>query len=246
MEHNANPNQQNKISGETPIGRAIFKNHFTLTTTLLQAKADPYVFDNKLVARPFFHAFAYGYTEIALHFVQTFNPEALEKDGPTLLNLSACYNYPKITMGLVEARVNPNIPNKQGNLPLAWAGYNNHIDIAKILLEAKADVDMPDESGHTALMKSAAMGQVEMTTIFLNAEYKDAKERVKYSNKALDLARSRGHAEVIKLIVGQTLNNEDKATLETDSAKRKPNFFYSLFSYLRENISQITSELPAL
>lgn len=79
--------------------------------------------------------------------------------------------------------------------PLQVASSQGHIEIARLLLGAGADINnLKGDTGRTPLMWAAINGHVAVIQLLLD---RGANSKIK---KALDLAKSEGHSEAVKVL----------------------------------------------
>jgi ankyrin repeat protein len=81
-----------------------------------------------------------------------------------------------------------------------FAVTNMHRDSANVLLEHEADVNLKANDGSTALMLAASSGGSDLARALLS-KGADVTAKFRKSGKtALDLAKERGHTEIVALL----------------------------------------------
>lgn len=94
--------------------------------------------------------------------------------------------------------------------PLIAAAWENYQTIVKMLLVAGADIDVRDEEGQTVLEIMANIGNYDMVKLLLAANDKGPNV-----GPALVAASDRGHADIVRFLLGSTpdVNLEDAKAL---------------------------------
>ncbi|XP_047740699.1 uncharacterized protein LOC108682971 isoform X3 [Hyalella azteca] len=106
---------------------------------------------------------------------------ACRPDGFSLLHLAAQKGYPNMTHALVSLKVNPDIPNNQGETPLFIAIKNNQLACVQQLLNAGTKLSRTDNRGGSALHVAAKMGNVTVVDMLLTSS--ESGERIIDINK---------------------------------------------------------------
>ncbi|CAI9091816.1 OLC1v1026932C1 [Oldenlandia corymbosa var. corymbosa] len=90
--------------------------------------------------------------------------------------------------------------DKEGQTPLHLAASKGHLECAKILVGAGVHVDARSKDGRTALFRAAANGDRPMVELLIkmNADPNIAEKH--HGRSAIDVARDKGHDEVVKLL----------------------------------------------
>lgn len=82
--------------------------------------------------------------------------------------------------------------------PLGVAASRGNADVVRVLLEHGADPDVADPTGFTPLVHAASQGHADVVRVLLDAgAHTDV---VSMSGTALDVARSAGNTEVVRLL----------------------------------------------
>ena len=93
-----------------------------------------------------------------------------DKDGNTLLQVTATFGRSEIAKILVAAEADLDRKNKDGSTPLMTAAFLGEVEVVKLLVEAGADASLRNNDNTTAL-EAAELSWVEAKGImdFLNA-----------------------------------------------------------------------------
>ncbi len=103
-----------------------------------------------------------------------------------------------MTSVLLEKGAEVNKPNNAGVTPLILAAQNGHTAVTSALLEKGAEVNKPNNAGLTPLTIAAHNGHTLVVQRLLEG---GANKAMKSSGKtALEWARSKNHAAVVKLL----------------------------------------------
>ncbi|KAG2488331.1 hypothetical protein HYH03_013181, partial [Edaphochlamys debaryana] len=188
----------------TPLHAAASKGHTGVIQPLLKAEADK----EKANARgstALYLAAVEGHVEaVELLLAAGANPEPRRPDGWTPLTAAATGGLSGHTCtveALLRAGADVNKAGPDGQTALYLAAQHGHLGMLGALLAAGASVEQADETsfGWTPLMAASWNGHLEAVTALLAAgANKDASYQK--SLTALDLARSRGHSEVVELL----------------------------------------------
>ncbi len=101
---------------------------------------------------------------------------------------------------LLEKAADVNETDNEGRTALMFAVTNMHRDSANVLLEHGADVNLKANDGCTALMLAASSGESDLARALLS-KGADVTAKFRESGKtALDLAKERGHTEIVELL----------------------------------------------
>ncbi|KAF2368056.1 Ankyrin repeat-containing domain [Trinorchestia longiramus] len=92
---------------------------------------------------------------------------ACRPDGFSLLHLAAQKGYPNMMHRLMSLKVNPDLPNNQGETPLFIAIKNNQLACVQQLLNAGTKLSRVDNRGGSALHVAAKMGNVTVVDMLL-------------------------------------------------------------------------------
>ena len=75
-------------------------------------------------------------------------PNTADNKGKTPLNWAASNGCTDVVKLLLDARADPNKPNRNGrDTPLYWADFYGHKDVVKLLLDAGAKSHVADDRG---------------------------------------------------------------------------------------------------
>jgi len=103
---------------------------------------------------------------------------------------------------LLSAGADPNGLASHGVTPLSLAIDNGSAAMVRLLLEAGADANTPEPSGESPLMLAAAVGVVgSVQALIDHGAAVDARDPT-YDQTALMLSAREGHADVVKLLLG--------------------------------------------
>lgn len=109
-------------------------------------------------------------------------------------------NNCKMVELLLQYRIDCNATDWQGGTALIWAADSGCLPIVQLLIQKKVRLNISDDSGYTALMYASGKGYKEIVSVLLKAGARtDAMENSK-GYTAFDLANTRGHFEVIRLL----------------------------------------------
>lgn len=122
--------------------------------------------------------------------------------GWTPLMIAAAEKHLEAVELLLEAKADPDIRNHYGRTALMFAAAYGQHDIVARLLAAGADPNIvpSDHSGWTALIAAAARGHARTVELLLRGGA-DPEIRARNGQTALELARSEGHGEVVRILM---------------------------------------------
>ena len=86
---------------------------------------------------------------------------------------------------------------------LRGAALHNHVDVMRLLVQAGHAVDALSAGRRTALMGAAMNGHLD-AVLYLLAAGADPRLRNDQGERALDLARNRGHKEIVSVLAEVT------------------------------------------
>ncbi|EGD72606.1 GTPase [Salpingoeca rosetta] len=131
----------------------------------------------------------------------------LETEDPPAATLhDACrqdttFNRFNAVSRLLHLGQDPNRRDSQERLPLHIASESDASDVVQLLLKHSADINAKDKEGWTALHYAAFNDRADVVRILLEQGADTTiKHRFLFGKTALDLAVSRGHSDVIKLL----------------------------------------------
>jgi len=84
-----------------------------------------------------------------------------------LLFVALANNYLHGVQVALNAGVNPNLPNTNGDTPLTLACYVGNLEITKLLLEHGAKPNVPNANGYTPLTLACRFGDLETAKLLL-------------------------------------------------------------------------------
>ena len=103
----------------------------------------------------------------------------------------------KVVKLLLDARVDADLQDKDGNTALLWAASEGHKDVIQLLLDAAANVDIQNKYGDTGLLRAALNGHVDAVKVLLEAKAVDVKNKL--GKTALSWAMTKGDRTIVKL-----------------------------------------------
>jgi ankyrin repeat protein len=129
------------------------------------------------------------------------NPDWQNAIGWTPLMIAAAERHPDTVIVLLDAKVNPNLRNRLGRTALMFAASYGQDTIVERLLAAGADPNIVagDATGWTALVAAASAGHTSTVESLLRGGANPA-IKSKQGETPLDIARGKGHAEVIRIL----------------------------------------------
>ncbi len=89
--------------------------------------------------------------------------------GPELLAKAARSGNMKAAEDLLEAGVNPNVPDQYGSTALYHAASMNQLDAVKLLLKYRADPNLTNLHKSTPLHRAADLGNSRMALTLIAA-----------------------------------------------------------------------------
>ncbi len=126
--------------------------------------------------------------------------ELLAGDGLAPLHWSIASKEIQVMKKLLELGANPDSPSAEGATPLMNAVQSNKIHHVNLLLKSGANVNAIDNRGFTSLHRAADMGHLDIVITLLKSGAN--KDIASNGHTALSFAEKRGHAEVIKTLLG--------------------------------------------
>jgi len=130
---------------------------------------------------------------------------AVDRHGLTALFWASCRGNEGIVRALLGASADPNIAISDGSTPLIQASCNGHSSVVSLLIEAKPgatlSVNHADSDGWTALMYACSENHVDCVRVLVAERARaDVTMRNHQGETALDIARRRGHRDIVKLL----------------------------------------------
>ncbi len=132
-----------------------------------------------------------------------------EKDGFTALMIASLKRQAKIVSFLIEKGADVNRRNSWGETALIFASRMGDKFIVKTLINAGANINAKDQDGGTALTEAAKAGQADIVRLLLK-EGSDI-TATEYGRKAWMLAAEGGHTAVVKILIGDTHDVDERA-----------------------------------
>ena len=121
--------------------------------------------------------------------------------GYTPLYSAAKKNSQEVAKLLIDAGANVNQPDNNGWTPLYRAAFFNKQEVAKLLIDAGANVNQPDNNGCTPLYSAAKKNSQEVAKLLIDAGAdKYIKTSWFFGKTPLDIAKEKGHQEIINLL----------------------------------------------
>ena len=126
-------------------------------------------------------------------------------DGFTALQLAAFFGHTAAAKLLLEHGADVNAPSRNPLMvqPLHSAAARGGPELIALLLDAGADPNARQAGGYTPLQARAAHGDMAMTQLLLK-HGADAALRSDDGRTALDMAREKGHADIVALLAPLT------------------------------------------
>lgn len=100
---------------------------------------------------------------------------------------------------LLENGADPNLAGKDGRAPIIAASWNSYPAIVDSLIKARANVNLINRDGWSALSYAAWNGDIATTELLL-AALADKSIKTYEQQSALQLARERGHGQIVALL----------------------------------------------
>jgi uncharacterized protein len=95
------------------------------------------------------------------------DPNQLDGDGRTGLQIAAINGNLQIAAILIKANAHLDLKDRLGNTALHYATDRNHLAMAQLLLDVGAAVDPQNRNGMTPLMIAASRGNIAMVQALL-------------------------------------------------------------------------------
>jgi uncharacterized protein len=183
-------------SGVSALMHAAYKQHHAVVDFLLQRNADLNLWE----------AAAFGQVDRLKHLIERgFRVNVFSPDGYTPLGLACFFGHPACVKLLLERGGDANLPsdNHLKARPLhssvARASPEAALVNVRALIGAGADVNAPQKGGYTPLHQAADRGLPTVVKLLLSAGA-DRFAAAANSKLAADLARARGHDEIVALL----------------------------------------------
>jgi len=126
-------------------------------------------------------------------------PAIRNKEGETLLMVSAREGHEEIVKTLVPKGADVNAKSKKGHSAMTYSSRYGHLSIVQYLLNHGAEVNIANNNGWTPLLKAARGGHLEVVD-YLLAHDANMRSRNSGGLGALALARRYKHKKVIKYL----------------------------------------------
>ncbi|MCP5369897.1 MAG: ankyrin repeat domain-containing protein [Rickettsiaceae bacterium] len=150
--------------------------------------------------------------KVSVQYIQN-NTQALyvtDEDGNTPLHLASLLGKTEVVKALLEANINPNRQNKDGNTALHIAVRDiqhcqGYLEVVNLLIKNKADLNIQNETGDTPLHIASLFGKKEVVEALLEANINPNRQN-KAGDTPLHIAvRNRQqcneYSEVAKLLI---------------------------------------------
>lgn len=138
-----------------------------------------------------------------------------------------------------QGKAKVNVKDEKKNSPLIIAAKKNNFAMLKYLLSKDADLNAKDDSDWNALFHAAAHGNQEAVKLLLerrdgiNINETDAR-----GNTALNRAISRGHVDVVQLLLEEGMIDPNKGALSPLEMAAKLGSVEMVKSLLKRNVSR--------
>ena len=119
--------------------------------------------------------------------------------GEKLLR-AACAGHTETVVALLNAGVNPNQTDQNGNTALIAAAYSGHTETVVALLNAGANPNQPNQYGETELTRAAGSGRTETVVALLNAGV-NPNQTDQRGKTALKKAADGGHTQTVDALI---------------------------------------------
>ena len=122
---------------------------------------------------------------------------------------------PKIDVNVMSKSVGSSL-DKKGSTPLLAACQNGHAQVVALLL-ARDDTDVNKVKDYTLsspVYMASKNGHLEVVRLLLISPKTDATRRNKYGRNAFDIAKEKGHSEILKLL--KSRRGKAKVTFPAD------------------------------
>jgi len=125
---------------------------------------------------------------------------AKDSDGRTPLMYASSYGYTEIVKLLIEKGAYVDAKDPKGWTSLMYAVFDGNTETVKLLIEKGADVNAKSDFGcWTSLILAARDGNTEIVKLLIG-KGADLSLKTEDGKTALDLAREKGHTDVIELL----------------------------------------------
>jgi len=125
--------------------------------------------------------------------------KATNKQGFTPFQYAVASGATEVVPVLLAKGADADLPTANGEFPLMMAAAGGHLEIVEMLLAKGVKVDTMTEDGTTSLMKAAELGLTSMVELLLKRGA-DRNRKNRQGKTALDLARWKRQAEVVKVL----------------------------------------------
>ncbi|PJD94031.1 MAG: hypothetical protein CK425_12140 [Parachlamydia sp.] len=196
--------------GRTPLADAAISSN-TIGLNLLIEKGGKADIRDEIGMLPLHHAAYYGDVEIAKILIpltpdindnQT-TGEMNEQLTPLLVALKN--KQSEVAKLLLEKGANPNLPDKDGNLPLHYAVKNNDLELSRSLAAVTQDLNKVGAYAESHLLMAAKQGNHALVKVLL-AKGADADMADKQGNLPLHRALRGNNVELVADLIAATKN----------------------------------------
>jgi hypothetical protein len=130
------------------------------------------------------------------------NVNATDNDGFAALMFASAKGHLNVVDRLLAAGAGVNVASNNGTTALIGASYKGHLNIVNRLIAAGVNVNAASNGGYTALIGASVEGHLDIVNRLLASSDIDIGIFSKRGNTALDVARKKGHAEIVSAIEG--------------------------------------------
>ncbi|HZG82113.1 MAG TPA: ankyrin repeat domain-containing protein [Brevibacillus sp.] len=137
--------------------------------------------------------------EVNTSAIQQLEELGIEINSDSFIQQIEKNNNPVVVL-FIKAGIDPNIPNKHGEISIVKASINGNDDLVQLLINSGASVNLPNSNGTTALMAASANKNLKTVLLLLKNEA-DVHAEDNEGYNALMLAIRNGDLEVMKALL---------------------------------------------